>query len=72
MVEATAEEIDVARRAMNVASAPPLFCRVDLVRDERDSICVLELELIEPTLFLGEHTPAVGAFADAVVRLLDA
>jgi glutathione synthase/RimK-type ligase-like ATP-grasp enzyme len=72
LVEATAQEIEVAMRAMETAAEPPLFCRVDLVRDERDAICVLELELIEPTLFLGEHAPAVGALADAVVRLLHA
>jgi hypothetical protein len=35
----------------------PLYARVDLVRDDRGRSCVLELELVEPSLFLPQATP---------------
>ena len=48
-----------------------LFARVDLIRDERGDLNVMELELIEPSLFLAAHPPAADALADAIVRHID-
>ena len=70
LVEATSEEVAVATQALQSLPERPLFARVDLVRDERNHPCVLELELIEPTLFLGVHPPSVVALADAITALL--
>jgi glutathione synthase/RimK-type ligase-like ATP-grasp enzyme len=70
LVEATGEEIAVAMLAIRSLPERPLFARVDLVRDENNRPCVLELELIEPTLFLGTYPPSVIALSDAIVTLL--
>ncbi len=68
----TAAEDERAVAVQAIASLPerPLFARVDIVRDDRHRPCVLELELIEPTLFLSMHPPAVSALADAILALL--
>jgi glutathione synthase/RimK-type ligase-like ATP-grasp enzyme len=70
LVEAASDEVDVATRAIRSLPERPLFARVDLVRDDRHRACVLELELIEPTLFLGVYAPSVIALADAIAALL--
>ena len=45
-----------------------LYARVDLLRDRSDSPVLMELELVEPDLYL-EHDPAGGAaFAEAIAR----
>ncbi len=46
-----------------------LYARVDVIRD-RDptgTLRLMELELIEPSLFLAQHPPALDRFADAIV-----
>ena len=67
----TAEQIELAERAFRVAVRPvPVYGRVDLVRDTAGRLAVMELELIEPELWLRMHPPAAEAFADAVVQFL--
>lgn len=51
-VEAAAEEVEVAERALAAAPGEPLYARVDLVRAEGGPPLVIELELIEPSLYL--------------------
>ena len=66
---ATSDQIDTARAAMDVVVrrfGVPAYARVDLVRAGQDGYQVLEVELIEPSLFL----PQTGA--DAVTRLVGA
>jgi glutathione synthase/RimK-type ligase-like ATP-grasp enzyme len=47
---------------------PPLYARVDLVRDEDGGLCLIELELIEPALFLAEAgEAAVTRFAAEIL-----
>jgi glutathione synthase/RimK-type ligase-like ATP-grasp enzyme len=65
-VEATANEIEVARHALSEAPNGHVYARVDLVRDA-DSIRVLEVELIEPTLYLFAHVPAARNLARAIL-----
>ncbi|MER7708083.1 hypothetical protein ABTX81_34995 [Kitasatospora sp. NPDC097605] len=48
---------------------PPLFARVDLVLDGRGEPVVLELELVEPNLFLDMDPRGPDRFADAVAAL---
>ncbi|CAM5660633.1 Cycloserine biosynthesis protein DcsG [Streptomyces avidinii] len=71
-----AAELAVARAALSAASgasgapgAPLLYARVDLALDAEGSPVVMELELIEPNLFLTRTEGALGRFADAVGRL---
>lgn len=45
-----------------------LYARVDVVRDGDGALRLMELELIEPSLFLEQHPPALERFAKAIVR----
>ncbi|MCI4343772.1 MAG: hypothetical protein L3J92_06645 [Thermoplasmata archaeon] len=53
-------------RALEAVGVPTLYARVDVARDGSGSLCLMELELVEPTLFL-QSAPAAGAkFARAI------
>jgi glutathione synthase/RimK-type ligase-like ATP-grasp enzyme len=68
--EATTAQIEVARAAVDLVSSrlgTPTYARVDLVRDDAGQFCVLEVELIEPSLFLPY---ADSAAADRFVAAL--
>lgn len=68
--EPSQEEIDFAERAVRACDPLPAYARVDLVRDDEGQLAVMELELIEPELFLRFHPPAADAFADAILARL--
>ncbi|WP_338672354.1 hypothetical protein V1460_04895 [Streptomyces sp. SCSIO 30461] len=56
----TDEEVVVAAAlAAALSAAPPLYPRVNLALGERRSPVVMELELVEPNLFLAEHPEAL-------------
>jgi glutathione synthase/RimK-type ligase-like ATP-grasp enzyme len=63
----TREEIAVARRALDAAPQGHVYARVDLVRDG-DASLVIEVELIEPTLYLFAEETAARKLADAIRR----
>lgn len=67
---AAVDELAVANRALAAipAQAPLLYARVDLIRDDADAPRVLELELIEPSVFIDCAAGAAGRFAGAIVR----
>jgi glutathione synthase/RimK-type ligase-like ATP-grasp enzyme len=69
---ATAAQIQVAQAAVDHVSerlGTPTYARVDLVLDEAGQFCVLEVELIEPSLFLPfADSTAVERFIAALVR----
>jgi glutathione synthase/RimK-type ligase-like ATP-grasp enzyme len=69
--EALAVEPDArafAERAIAAAGfGDLLYARVDVVRDG-DGLHLMELELMEPSLFLLQHPPALGRLADAIAR----
>jgi O-ureido-D-serine cyclo-ligase len=68
-----ADELEVAARAVAaIPGGPPLYARVDLIRDTEQRPCVLELELAEPSLFF-EHAPgSADDFARRVLRRVGA
>lgn len=73
--EASQEERDVAERVIAALpgivpgmDGPLLYARVDLIPDDDGNPVVLELELTEPSLFLGLVPGALDRFADAVAR----
>jgi glutathione synthase/RimK-type ligase-like ATP-grasp enzyme len=70
--EPSAAEREVAELAMAQLGDPPLYARVDLVEDLNSRPCLIELELIEPNLYLTEHPPTAHAIAAAVARRLGA
>ena len=56
----------LSESALAAAPEPPAYARVDLIRLDDGELAVIELELIEPSLWL-EHAPDQGAsFAAAV------
>lgn len=63
-------EIDIAQRALAAIpfEKPLLYARVDLIRDDDGSPCLLELELVEPSVFVGYADGAAARFAQAIVR----
>lgn len=52
------------------AAAPLLYGRVDMARDEAGVPMIMELELLEPSLFFRQHPPAADAWAAAIARRL--
>jgi glutathione synthase/RimK-type ligase-like ATP-grasp enzyme len=65
-VVAPAAALALAQAAIAAAPSLPLYARSDMVRGEDGLFRMMELELIEPSLFL-EHAPDRGAmFAEAV------
>jgi hypothetical protein len=54
------------RRALEAVSPAPLYARIDLVRNAKSDFEVMELELIEPSLYLRTDPEAPERFARAV------
>jgi glutathione synthase/RimK-type ligase-like ATP-grasp enzyme len=64
-----AAELRVGARAMQAMPfETPLYARVDLIRDEKGEPVVLELEMIEPSLFFPFAGGSAERFAGAVIR----
>jgi glutathione synthase/RimK-type ligase-like ATP-grasp enzyme len=69
-VQPDADIVAAADKVMSVLSRPTLYARVDLVRLPDDCPALMELELIEPSLYFPFDARAPERFADAVVRLM--
>jgi len=54
------------RQAIATISPAPLYTRVDFVRDEREDFLVMEMELIEPSMYLRMEPGAAMRFARAI------
>jgi hypothetical protein len=68
--EASEPARTLAAAALAAAPAPPVYARVDMVGDAAGKLHIMELELIEPSLFL-HHAPDKGAaFGYAVAASL--
>jgi glutathione synthase/RimK-type ligase-like ATP-grasp enzyme len=61
--------IERAKRSLEALDSVPVYARVDGVGDER-SFRLMELELIEPHVFLGNARGAAERFATAIARRL--
>ncbi|MCL6741229.1 hypothetical protein LZ518_08810 [Sphingomonas sp. RB56-2] len=61
--------IELAGAALQAAPADAAYARVDMIRDGSGALAIIELELIEPALWL-QHAPDSGALASAVRRAL--
>ena len=61
------EQLRVAEQAVAAIPFPtPLYARVDLIRDDKDAPCVLELELMEPSMFFAHAEGSADRFAAAI------
>jgi hypothetical protein len=67
--EAPPAVVEAARRALEVGGQETFYARVDgVIRNGRFE--VMELELVEPTLFFGASPGAAERFADALLERL--
>ncbi len=68
-VDPPQEGLELARSVLATLDKPPLYGRVDMVRDPDGVLCVIELELIEPNLYLDKaDATVVGWLADLFVE----
>jgi glutathione synthase/RimK-type ligase-like ATP-grasp enzyme len=71
-IEPPVEALDLARQTLAAAGGALTYARVDLIRDPEGRLRLMELEAIEPDLYL-EHAPDGGAaFARAMRAALEA
>ena len=67
-VTAPAGRLAAGKRIMNLVEPRPVYARADFVRGEGDRFLLMELELIEPSLYLRTDDGAAGRFAAAFDR----
>ena len=65
-----ADEIEAAERILAAVEEPLLYARIDLVRGLGGGPQLIELELIEPDLYLGYDDEAGAKFAAAALELI--
>lgn len=63
--------LGIAERALAHLDEPPLYARVDLVTDLNGDPALIELELIEPNLYLSTHPGAAARLAEAALLRVD-
>jgi hypothetical protein len=62
---------NILHKLKHVRGFEPLYARVDVVRDDSGQMMLMELELIEPSLFLAMDPQAPSRFATAIAAVLD-
>lgn len=70
-VDADEAERELAELALAALSAPPLYARVDLLRTAEGREYLMELELIDPELYMRYSNDAPRVFADALLMMCD-
>jgi hypothetical protein len=65
-----ADERHAAEAVLAPWTGELLYARVDLARDVDGTLMVMELELIEPSLFLAQHPPALERLVAGLARRL--
>lgn len=66
------EEVEAAERVLAAVEEELLYARIDLVRGEDGAPLLIELELIEPDLYLGYDPKGGTMFAEAAERSVSA
>jgi glutathione synthase/RimK-type ligase-like ATP-grasp enzyme len=69
-VAIASDEAALADMVLAAVPRPWLYARVDLARDTRGRPCLMELELVEPSLFLDRSPAALVGLASAIQRLV--
>lgn len=70
LVEPEADESAFGAEVLRAAGFPTLYARVDVVRDGEGELCLMELELVEPSLWLAHSQVAVERFAEGIIARL--
>src|SRR3954453_6766481 len=63
-----AEAVPLAQAALAAAPAQATYARVGIVPDDEGTLRIMELELIEPALFLEYAPRSTAAFTNAILR----
>ncbi|MBC3840406.1 hypothetical protein GXW82_09780 [Streptacidiphilus sp. 4-A2] len=71
-LEPSAEELALAGAVYDWITPAPLYARIDVLNTVDYGLLVLELELVEPALYLRHSQAIADRFALSVKRLLDA
>ncbi|GAB4517417.1 MAG: hypothetical protein Tsb0013_21680 [Phycisphaerales bacterium] len=71
-LEISTDERAMLDDALRLIDGDPLYARLDVIRDEDGALRVSEFELLEPSLFLIQHPPALERFVDAIERMASA
>jgi glutathione synthase/RimK-type ligase-like ATP-grasp enzyme len=69
-VEIAADEAAAAERILGYLPAVPLYARIDLIRNQDGAPCLMELELVEPSLFFEAGVGSANRFVAALARRL--
>lgn len=67
---ATTDLLCASEAVLRLLNEVPLYARTDFARDERGEFCLMELELIEPSLYLRTNAEAPHRFARAIDTFL--
>lgn len=67
----TAEEKAFAMKVVAACDPLPAYARVDIIRDRKEQLALMEVELIEPELFFRFHRAATVPLAKAIKKSLD-
>ncbi len=70
-VEAPAALVETARHVLGVVNPQPVYVRADFVRDSGERFLLMELELIEPSLYFRTDPGSATRFAKALTRAAD-
>lgn len=65
-VEPSGKLLEAAQKVFKEISTELLYARIDFVRDSSDDFCLMELELIEPALYLRMDKNAPERFAKTI------
>ncbi|MFP4093887.1 MAG: RimK family alpha-L-glutamate ligase [Cyclobacteriaceae bacterium] len=57
---------ETAKKVLRLISPQPLYSRIDLVRTEKNQFALMEVELIEPSLYFSYSEPSAALFASTV------
>lgn len=68
--EPKVEQVEIAEQALAHLNSAPLYARIDLVNDLDGNPALIELELIEPNLYLSTSPASAVQLADAVLTQL--
>ncbi len=69
-VPISASEAALAERAIAAVSSPLLYARIDVAPGPSGDPLLMELELIEPSLFFPQHPPALRRYVEGIRRRL--
>ena len=65
-IKPSANCLATGKKILNLISPTPLYARIDLVRTEDNDFAIVEVELIEPSMYLRKSRRAPYVFAKAI------